>query len=272
MHPPFGWLSMDGAGTGQRMALASRNPDSDVSDSSCSTAGSEVAGQHAYQGRRSEPRNYRSHHRDLGHYHFGDCDPADDLARPHDEAGPEGSKYAGTSAGVLALADSTGKAHVSASRCTHPYRRGWSHSRRWGWDRLIMHKHKLSIEQFVLVNLRPITCPLAAHPSVSESRRLTAASGCVLGPKQCERGPKPSRQNSSIRAHASARWLEGRPGAPRRAQQSNTDQQISFRNRWSSSTSSRIGSGSWSRCHRHSRRLAASPSPSSAAARAALIA
>jgi hypothetical protein len=114
MHPPFGWLSIDEAGTGQRMALASRNPDSDVSDSSCSTAGSEVAGQHAYQGRRSEPRNYRSHHRDLGHYHFGDCDPADDLARPHDEAGPEGSKYAGTSAGVLALADSTGKAHVSA--------------------------------------------------------------------------------------------------------------------------------------------------------------
>ena len=37
-------------------------------------------------------------------------------------------------------------------------------------------------------------------------------------------------------------------------QQSNTDQQMSFRNRWSSRTSSRIASGSWSRCHRHSSR------------------
>jgi hypothetical protein len=37
-------------------------------------------------------------------------------------------------------------------------------------------------------------------------------------------------------------------------QQSNTDQQMPFRKRWSSSTSWRIASGSWSRCHRHSRR------------------
>jgi hypothetical protein len=37
------------------------------------------------------------------HYHFGDSDPADDLARP--QAGPGGSKYAGTSAGGSALAD-----------------------------------------------------------------------------------------------------------------------------------------------------------------------
>src|SRR4030088_1004273 len=57
-----------------------------------------------------------------------------------------------------------------------------------------------------------------------------------------------------------------------RPQQSNTDQQMSFRNRWSSSTSSRIASGSWSRCHRHSSRPAFSPSPFGAAARAALIA
>ena len=63
------------------MALASRRSDLDVNDSSCSTAGSEAAGQYAYRGRRSEPRNYRSHHRGLGHYHFGDSDPADDLAR-----------------------------------------------------------------------------------------------------------------------------------------------------------------------------------------------
>jgi NADPH:quinone reductase-like Zn-dependent oxidoreductase len=59
---------------------------------------------------------------------------------------------------------------------------------------------------------------------------------------------------------------------PTRAQQSNTDQQMSFRNRWSSSTSSRISSGSWPRCHRHSSCPAPSPSPSGAPARAALIA
>jgi hypothetical protein len=61
-------------------------------------------------------------------------------------------------------------------------------------------------------------------------------------------------------------------GGPTRAQQSNADQQMSFRNRWSSSTSSRIASGSRSRSHWHSSRPAASPSPSGAAARAALIA
>ena len=61
-------------------------------------------------------------------------------------------------------------------------------------------------------------------------------------------------------------------GAPTRCQQSNTDQQMSFRIRWSSSTSSRIASGSWSRCHRHSSCPARSPSPAGAAARAALIA
>ena len=67
------------------------------------------------------------------------------------------------------------------------------------------------------------------------------------------------------------RW--GGLAAPRLpAQQSNTDQQMSFRNRWSSSTSSRIASGSWSRCHRHSRRPAASLSSSGAAARTALMA
>ncbi len=44
--------------------------------------------------------------------------------------------------------------------------------------------------------------------------------------------------------------------APTRAQQSNTDQQMAFRNRWSSRTSAQIVAGSWSRCHRHSRRHA----------------
>ena len=66
--------------------------------------------------------------------------------------------------------------------------------------------------------------------------------------------------------------LLGSAGAPTRSQQSNTDQQMSFRNRWSSSTSSRIASGNWSRCHRHSSRPALSPSPSGAVAHAALIA
>jgi hypothetical protein len=59
---------------------------------------------------------------------------------------------------------------------------------------------------------------------------------------------------------------------PARSQQTNTDQQTSFRNRWSSSTSSRIASGSWSRCHRHSSLPALSLLPSGAAACAALIA
>ena len=60
--------------------------------------------------------------------------------------------------------------------------------------------------------------------------------------------------------------------ARRAAQGPNTDQQMSFRNLWSSSTSSRISSGSWSRCHWHSSRPAASLLPSGAAARTALIA
>ena len=66
--------------------------------------------------------------------------------------------------------------------------------------------------------------------------------------------------------------LPGSAGAPACSQQSNTDQQMSFRNRWSSSTSSRIAYRSCSRCHRHSTRPALWPSPSGAAAHAALIA
>jgi hypothetical protein len=57
-----------------------------------------------------------------------------------------------------------------------------------------------------------------------------------------------------------------------RIQQSNTDQQRSFRSRWSSSTRSRTASGSWARCHRHSALPARSASPPGAPARAALIA
>jgi hypothetical protein len=74
------------------------------------------------------------------------------------------------------------------------------------------------------------------------------------------------------RDNSQGRCAGGGAGVPTRAQQSNTDQQMSFRTLWSSITSSRIASGSWSRCHWHSSRPAASLSPSGAAARAALIA
>ena len=80
-----------------------------------------------------------------------------------------------------------------------------------------------------------------------------------------------SRSCPSAHGVRSMRLL-GSAGAPTRSQQSNTDQQMSFHNRWSSRTSSRIASGSWSRCHRHSSHPALSPSPSGAAARAALVA
>jgi hypothetical protein len=56
------------------------------------------------------------------------------------------------------------------------------------------------------------------------------------------------------------------------SQKSKTDQQISFRSRWSSKTSSRTASGSCSRCQRHSSRPALSPSRPAAAARTALMA
>jgi hypothetical protein len=83
------------------------------------------------------------------------------------------------------------------------------------------------------------------------------------------RTPAPLGRTSQLTASDAG---VGGAGATTRAQQSNTDQQISFRSRWSSSTSSRIASGSWSRCHWHSSRPATSPSPSGLAARAALIA
>jgi hypothetical protein len=117
MHPPLGWLSGGRSGIGPRNGTRFPQLGPDVSDSSCSTAGSEVAGKHTYRGRRSEPRNYRSHHRSLGHYHFGDSDPAADLARPHREADPgSASTPARVQAGVRSQT-STGKPSLSASRC-----------------------------------------------------------------------------------------------------------------------------------------------------------
>jgi hypothetical protein len=139
------------------MALASRSSDPDVSDSSCSTAGSEVAGQHAYRGRRSEPRNYRSHHRGLGHYHFGDSDPAADLARPHREAGLGAQVRRRECRRVCARRPRQGSPGFrprGALRRRHPYRRGWTHSRRWDGIGWIMRKHKLSIDQLVSVDPR----------------------------------------------------------------------------------------------------------------------
>jgi hypothetical protein len=53
--------------------------------------------------------------------------------------------------------------------------------------------------------------------------------------------------------------IAGRRRSPSEpGQQSNANQHSSLRSRWSSSTSSRISSGSWSRCHVHSRRPASS--------------
>jgi hypothetical protein len=91
--------------------------------------------------------------------------------------------------------------------------------------------------------------------------------GCVVSGSACGdggcRSAEPGRRSGGLRF----------PGAlAADAQHSNTDQQMPFRNRWSSSTSSRIASGSWSRCHWHSSRPAASASACGAAARAALIA
>ena len=73
-------------------------------------------------------------------------------------------------------------------------------------------------------------------------------------------------------ARRGSRLLRDGGGITARCQQSKANQHSSLRSRWSSSTSSRIPSGSWARCHRHSRRPASSPSPSGAAARAALTA
>jgi hypothetical protein len=119
MHPPLGWLSYRRSGTGQRMALASRSSAPTSGDTSRSTADLKLR-PHEYRGRRSEPRNHWSHHRDLGHYHFGDSDPAADLARPHREAGWEqGCTPARVQASVRSRT-STGKPRLSASRCAPP--------------------------------------------------------------------------------------------------------------------------------------------------------
>ena len=98
--------------------------------------------------------------------------------------------------------------------------------------------------------------------TLSRHRLGCVVSGSACGDGGC-RSAEPGRRSGGLRF----------PGAlAADAQHSNTDQQMPFRNRWSSSTSSRIASGSWSRCHWHSSRPAASASACRAAARAALIA
>jgi hypothetical protein len=140
-------------------------------------------------------------------------------------------------------------------------------------------------------SVAPSSPPAPPWPLATAARPgdpLRAGTAARLDPPAGLR-PHPGRASCATRSSAPALsgwwrgtwggtgWHRARMGlwavlAPRHAQQSNTDQQISFRNRWSSSTSSRIASGSWLRCHWHSSRPAASASPSGAAARAALIA
>lgn len=69
----------------------------------------------------------------------------------------------------------------------------------------------------------------------------------------------------------SVRCAGGRCWRPDARSAVNTDEQVRFRSRWSSSTRSRVASER-SRCHGHASRAATSSSPSGAAARAALIA
>jgi hypothetical protein len=50
LHPPLGWLSYLRSEIGPTYGTRFPQLGPDVSDASCSTAGSEVAGQHAYKG------------------------------------------------------------------------------------------------------------------------------------------------------------------------------------------------------------------------------
>ena len=84
----------------------------------------------------------------------------------------------------------------------------------------------------------------------------------VLIPR-ARRGTSPRSGTSPSRRHRSTgtSWTSSGSDSSRSSTSSarlDTDQQMSFRSRWSSSTSSRIASGSWSRCHRHSSRPAIS--------------
>ena len=124
-----------------------------------------------------------------------------------------------------------------------------------------------------LLPLRPRTGPGAA-----DRRRRGGRLRDVLGRPRPRSGPTSARASALI---STPSCTDARPAAPEseglfrvggQTVGSNTDQQISLRRRWSSRTSSRIASGSCSRCQLHSSRPAPSVVPAGPAARAALIA
>ena len=114
------------------------------------------------------------------------------------------------------------------------------------------------------------TCPPVPskmHPAAEASVAGGDVSSFQHEPSRCTRRVLSADPSTTTPLDG----LVGGAGAPTRAQQSDTDQQMSFRNRWSSSTSSRIASGS-GRAATASSRPAYSLSPSGAPARAALMA
>ena len=155
MHPPLGWFSSRRSGivANIRHSLPAA-PDLDVSDRFvfygriCSCGSARVSR------RRNEPRNYRDHHWGLGHYRFGDSDPADDLARLHREAGSGAtSTPARVQAGVRSQTSTRKPDFGLAVRSGVVTRRGRTHARRWDGIGWIMLKHRLSIDQLVSVDL-----------------------------------------------------------------------------------------------------------------------
>ena len=112
------------------------------------------------------------------------------------------------------------------------------------------------------VDIRGWHRTMAIHLAIDERTALVAAAAAINERLAAWQTPGHLRRHRLTHGPASAT-----------PQQSNTDQQMSLRRRWSSSTSSRISCGSCSRCH-HAR--AAPPlrlwSAGVAAARTALIA
>ncbi len=111
--------------------------------------------------------------------------------------------------------------------------------------------------------------PWRSHPRPDAATMpVSSARGRSMRPCGAPEQPKRQWDREALRREqARAAVVSERAG-----QQAKTDQHFALRSRWSSSTSSRISSGSWSRCHWHSRRPASWRSPSGAAARAARIA
>jgi len=143
-----------------------------------------------------------------------------------------------------------------------------------------------------------ICCKRAVNMQHMQQTAWSTPSPESNRPTATHRGWRTSAQAGAIVGYRSRQWrglciehgVAGRPQrsrhtrlqvrtavdqsqcSERAGQHSNTNQHTSLRSRWSSSTSSRISSGSCARCHPHSRRPASSRSSFGAAARAALIA